>query len=193
MDNQELYRRCMANDEQAWEIVYNYVLRIAHWPHWDLRESPRDMAQSIVLFLIEKGIHEVRQPEAFRGFIRMVSQRKILDSFKKKRINTTEYNTDKSYADEISMDYHFCRAESGSSEKISPDLIRIISRALKDLPENCQRVLPRYFQYKLGIIESFKELAGILECPAGTVSAQITRCMRRLVKTPDLVAYYLEE
>jgi RNA polymerase sigma factor (sigma-70 family) len=192
MDNEELYRRCVANDEAAWETVYNYVLAIARLPRWRLRESPRDMAQSIVLFLIEKGIGEVRQPAAFRGFIRMVAHRKILDSFKKKQPATTQYHADIDYMNINIHDAGQHHPADGPGEDISPDLVGIITAALDDLPAYCRQVIPQYFKYKLGFIASFRELSEILASPPGTVSAQITRCLRRLARTPDLITYYRE-
>jgi DNA-directed RNA polymerase specialized sigma24 family protein len=77
-------------------------------------------------------------------------------------------------------------------QKINEDFINLVSKLLNNLPEFCRQVVPQYFKYKLGIIETFNELAKIVGSPSGTVSAQLTRCLRRLAEAPELIEYYKE-
>ncbi len=194
MDAEDLYKRCLHMDDEAWGYVYAYVLHISRWPRWGLRESPEDMAQSIVLFLIERGIHEVRQPEAFLSFVKIVAKRKILDSFKKKKIAVKEFNPEMDPTHKKASGTNPSPIDPANpDDAISPEFIKIVTRALAHLPEYCRQVVPFYFKYKLGIIETFNELAETLGSPPGTVSAQITRCLRKLAEDPDLKDYHRED
>lgn len=192
MDSEQLYFKCRQYDEEAWEYVYNYVLIIARWPRWNLHDSPEDMAQSILEFLLEKGMHKAQKPASFKAFIKQVAVRKILDSFKKKKMATSEYFPEMEYNDKIPPEMDANAYGHLADQTISKDFIYMVSKILTQLPEYCSHVIPQYFKYKLGIIETFKELAEVVGSPTGTVSAQLTRCLRRLAQSPELIAYYKE-
>lgn len=85
---QDLYQMCLRGDEAAWAYLYNYVLSIARSPRFRLRETPEDIAQSIVCHLLEKGIDRLKDSRAFRAYVRRVSVNLILDSFKRKVVYT---------------------------------------------------------------------------------------------------------
>jgi RNA polymerase sigma factor (sigma-70 family) len=189
-DNEELFHMCLSGDESAWKFVYNYVLSIAHWPRWNLRESPEDLAQAIVLFLLEKGLHQVREPKAFRGFIKRVAVTKILDSFKKKEPEGKSLDTMDNPDDGSSPTKDLPSQNPGPEDHaFSVDFFRSVSQALLSLPEYCRGVLPHYFRYRLGLIGNYEELAAGLGKPMGTVSAQVRRCLDKLTATQEMMEY----
>ncbi|MEW5914728.1 MAG: RNA polymerase sigma factor [Thermodesulfobacteriota bacterium] len=186
ISNQELYEMCAAGDESAWEYVYNYVLSVARWPRWGPRESPEDLAQAIVLHLLEKGMRQVRQPAAFRGYIRRVAVNKILDSFKKRipdgpRLDAPQGEDDDSPVLELASPN-----PDPEAQVMDRDLLAKVGAALLSLPDYCRRVLPQYFRLRLGIIASYQELSKILGSPVGTISAQVRRCLDYVLRQPGL-------
>jgi len=71
---------CLRGEEEAWAYVYNMVLGICRWPRWNLRDSAEDLAQAIVLFLLEKGLKECREKPSFRAFVRKVAFIRYINS-----------------------------------------------------------------------------------------------------------------
>lgn len=182
--NEDLYAMCQRGDQGAWGHVYGYVLAIARRPQWNLREAPEDMAQSIVLFLLEEGIHKAKEPAAFRGFVKRVAVNKILDSFKKPNPGMESIHPSSLEGE---------RHVDPPSEELGPEetaicrnLMRTISRLLDDLPDYCRKAVPGYFRFRLGMVESYQELSELLGASVGTISAQVKRCMDMLAKCPEL-------
>ncbi|MFO8031460.1 MAG: sigma-70 family RNA polymerase sigma factor [Desulfohalobiaceae bacterium] len=191
ISQKELFELCSQGDERAWEWVYNYVLSISRWPRWNIRFRSEDMAQSIVLFLLEEGLQKVERPESFKFFIKKVAVSKILDSYKSKE---NKYESD-GFEDVYSMiDYsrsHTAQSASVSEETvINKDFIRIVNQELMNLPPYCQKVLPQYFYMKIGLIENYKELAEKIGDSIGVVSSRVSRCLKKLVNSESIKKYF---
>ena len=179
LPNDDLYQMCLRGEESAWAYVYNYVLCIARSPRWGLRDTPEDMAQSIVCHLLNQGIDNVRKHTAFRSFVKRVSINFILDSFKKKQIplqvgNQTDSDRSEQLPDPPSNN-------PGPEEMVlSNELARIIGKAIGMLSQKCQVVLNAYVDYKFGYFQSYKALAEHFGKSIGTLSSQVKRCLDQL-------------
>lgn len=189
IEDKTLYERCLAGDEEAWGYVYQYVSRICGYPRWNLGSEAEDAAQSIVKYLIEKGIQKVRQPNRFRSFIKITAINRIKDSYKRK-----EYKYEVCMEDEI-MEIRESETQAPprnpgpESAVLQKDLIAAINRELLNLPDFCQKVMPAYFRYKLGLIESYEELSAKLDLPSGTISSYVYRCLKKLRSSKELSAF----
>jgi DNA-directed RNA polymerase specialized sigma24 family protein len=51
---------------------------------------------------------------------------------------------------------------------------------MDDLPGYCKSVLGAYMEYRLGLLESYREIARRVGRPLNTVSVQIKRCLEQL-------------
>ncbi|MFH2093546.1 MAG: sigma-70 family RNA polymerase sigma factor [Pseudomonadota bacterium] len=179
LPNEDLYQLCLRGDDTAWRYLYNYVLKITRSKQWQLRVDPEDMAQGIICHLLSGAINKLKDHGAFRAFVRTVSRNKILDSFKKKQIPVTSYNSDNAPVEQIFFD--------PSSEHSSPEHVLIgncaadrITNTLKALSDKCQTVLDAYIDYQLGLVENYQVLAKKLGEPVGTISSRINRCLKTL-------------
>jgi len=185
--SEDLYGMCLAGEESAWKYVYNYVLSIARWPRWSLRESPEDLAQRIVLFLLETGLAQAREPKAFRGFVRRVAVNKILDHLKSPRPVCVPIGQPDGQDTGPGCPVDPPSDGPALEDHVSMvDLTGAISRALLGLPKYCRRVVPQYFRYRLGLYESYTELARSLGSSVGTVSGQVRRCLNLLAQSREL-------
>lgn len=166
---------CLRGDEAAWAYLYNYVLSIARSPRFRLRETPEDMAQSIVCHLLEKGIDRLKDSRAFRAYVRRVSVNLILDSFKRKMLYTQSLD---GTPDEQKAPLEPVSHNPGPEDvALGVDFARILQAEMARLPDNCQAVLNHYIDYKMGQYESYKALAAKIGKSIGTLSSQVKRCM----------------
>lgn len=188
--DEELYEMCLSGDESAWEYLYNHVLQITWWPKWNLRDSQEDLAQSITLFLMDKGIHKVAVKASFRNFVTKVAINKIKDSFKSPIIMRKSIEDPITTQDGESLTAQYTLNDPSPEDvAMDKDLQSLIEKVLKRMPDHCSSVLREYFRYKLGYIEDYNELSTILNRPIGTISAQIKRCLNTFSKQKEIREY----
>jgi RNA polymerase sigma factor (sigma-70 family) len=186
ISDEDLYQMCIQGDEDAWQYTYNYILIICRWSKWNLRDEPEDLAQRIILHLLEKAMKKVKQKKQFRSFVKTTAINKIKDSFKEKKPDFSideikrdncgdeyiqEYPDQKKLHDKILMDFEFAG---------------IIDSAIKNLSPACQRIVSEYINYKLGIYKSYNELSKILKMPIPTISSSVRRCLDRLLEFKEI-------
>jgi RNA polymerase sigma factor (sigma-70 family) len=185
VSNPDLYQMCFRGDESAWGYLYNYVLKITRSPRFRLRETPEDMAQSIICHLLDKGIDRLKDHRAFRAYVRRVSVNLIIDSFKKKILNTL--SLDAQDTDEKATPIEPVSGKPGPEDvALGTGLVEILQKELKNLPEKCRGVLDLYIDYKMGQYKSYKALAEKVGKTIGTLSSQVKRCLDMLRKAEPL-------
>jgi len=190
ISNKDLYQMCLRGEESAWEYVYNYVLMISRSPRWRLRDTPEDMAQSIVCHLLKKGIDQVRDQNAFRSFIKTVAVNFILDSFKKNYVKAG--SLDSSDYNEGRSDFDVKSGNPGPEDlALEKELNRVLHQAIYSLSKKCQPILEAYIEYKKGRYKSYKVLAEKFGKTIGTLSSQIKRCLD-LLRLNDEIRLWLE-
>jgi len=186
VSDSDLFEMCLRGEEEAWAYVYNLVLGICRWPRWNLRDSAEDLAQAIVLFLLEKGLKECREKPSFRAFVRKVAVNKILDSFK-----TPSRLWKRKWASATSPQADITD-RLPSTDPLPEDVLmkkaafEIVQRVFEKIPRMCREVLTEYFRYKMGFYESYNELSKVLHRPIGTISAQVRRCLDQFSSHKDI-------
>ena len=187
LSSEDLYEMCLRGDESAWWYVYCYVLAIAKSPRWRLSDTPNDMAQSIVCHLLDRGLESVRQPEAFRSFVRRVAVNFLLDCVKgRKPVFETidDTNGEKWRHRKLST-------EDPSPEELllSDALAQAFRNALQRISGKCREVLEAYLEYKAGKHENYRAFAHALGKTIGTLSSQIKRCLDELREAKEIRAW----
>ena len=167
---------CLRGDESAWGYLYNYVLAIIRSPRFRLRESPEDMAQSIICHLLDKGIDRVKDSRAFRAYVRRVAVNLVLDSFKKKALNTLSLDVQ---ADDDNVAPLDPPSSNPGPEDVAMGVgfVQTLHDEMEKLPEKCQVVLNHYIDYKMGRYDSYSALAAQIGKSIGTLSSQVKRCL----------------
>jgi RNA polymerase sigma factor (sigma-70 family) len=184
ISNPDLYQMCLRGDDSAWGYVYRYVLTIARSPRFRLRETPEDMAQSIVCHLLDKGIDRLKDGNAFRAYVRQVAVNQILDSFKKKSVNPV--SLDHAPGEGRVAPDPASPAPGPEEVTIGTSLVRALQTEMGNLPEKCRVVLNHYIDYKMGRYASYKILAAKIGKSIGTLSSQVKRCLDILRKAEPI-------
>ena len=188
ISNSDLHQMCLRGDESAWTYIYNYSLCIARNPRWRLRDSPEDTAQGIVCHLLGKGIDQVKDPNAFRGFVGTLARNFILDSFKKRELPCKSLNGGLHEDDDR---VHDPKSHAPGPEELAFEnsLLQIIDDGLATLSEQCRNALNGYIDYKMGLYESYGALAQKFQVEVGTLSSKITRCLKQLKQVKTIKAW----
>lgn len=189
LSNEDLYNQCMRGDEQAWQYVYNYILLLCRKNHWDRSEAPEDTAQSVISHLLTKGIDQVREIAAFRGFIRMVTLNFIKDQARKKKLATISIHRDE--RDDNPGIEPISRAPGPEQQLMSEGLLASFSEAVEQMTDTCRSILGGYIQFKLGVYEDYQSLAQAFELTVSTYSSRVKRCLDQL-RQHDEIGNWLE-
>ena len=180
VSDRELFLRCCQGDEEAWGYLYGYVLSVARWPQWGLGGSAEDVAQTVLLQLMEKGLGMVRSADAFRSFVKRSTINRVHDHHRAGEVRFRHRGRPLGAEERPDADPVDSRPDRGptveSKVLAGRDLARW-SPLIEGLPGYCKGVLQAYMEYKLGLLESYREIAERLGRPLNTISVQIKRCL----------------
>jgi RNA polymerase sigma factor (sigma-70 family) len=190
ISNEELYQMCLQGNEGAWRYVFNYVLAVARSPKWRLRDTPEDLAQGIVCRLLER-IDRVREPKAFRGFIRQVAVHFVLDHVRGLRPGLESLDARDPGDDRREVPEPVSENPGPEDLVLGSSLLQTLQRAVERLAPRCRKAVSAYMDYKAGVYASYKALAKALGKSIGTLSAQIKRCLDELRRV-DGIRQWLE-
>jgi RNA polymerase sigma factor (sigma-70 family) len=185
--DEDLYGMCSSGDENAWEYLFNYVLRICEWKKWTLKDQPEEMAQSILFHLIDKAMEKVKYRDKFRNFVKMTAINRIKDSFKDPTLKhrPLEKKIKSSKGEEFVPDYP---DDTPSQDMlfIRFEIVSIVDSAIEKLPSHCRKVVKEYLNFKIGLYESYAELSKVLKLPIPTISSKVSRCLAILIEFKEI-------
>jgi DNA-directed RNA polymerase specialized sigma24 family protein len=77
--DRNLLEMCKRGDDDAWRYLYAFVLAICSWSRYrgSLHAEPEDLAQEIVLHLLDKAMAELKSGDSFRAFVKRVTVNRI--------------------------------------------------------------------------------------------------------------------
>lgn len=180
LSDRELYLRCCQGDEEAWRYLYGYVRSIARWGRWDLGEAAEDLAQAVVLHLMERGLAMVRSADAFRRFVLRTTINRVLDYYRsgevRFRYRPRPHEEERPEAADPVVS-HPDRSQAVESRTAARLDLERWQGLMDRLPAYCRAVLEAYMEYKLGLLASYREIAQRVGRPLNTISVQIKRCL----------------
>ncbi|MFQ5895742.1 MAG: RNA polymerase sigma factor [Nitrospinota bacterium] len=186
MEAKELYRRCREREEAAWGYVYRYALQVARSGAASLEGiGPEDVAQEVVLSLMEGGLDSVQEPAAFKGFIRQATAHRVIDYHRAaRRRSTLPLDPPAEGGDEPSAAPQLASQGPSPEEALMVrDRLVLCKEIIRSLDARCREVLPPYFQLRaLGL--KIREIAQRLNRPEGTLSSLVHRCLMKLRRHP---------
>lgn len=183
VSDRELYFRCCQGDEDAWRYLYGYVLSIARWGKWGLGETAEDIAQTVLVSLMERGLAMVRSADSFRSFVKRATVNRVLDHFRSGDVRFRYRGRPSDEDDSAWAEPLRSHPDSGPTVEDRVAGRRDLSRwrgLFDSLPSYCQSVLNAYMEYRMGLLESYREIARRVGRPLNTVSVQIKRCLEQL-------------
>jgi len=163
----EIYEGCCRGEEGAWDLVLQ--LCVQRGKRAGLGDAARDIAQNIVLDLINGKIDRVENPDGFNAFLRQMTNFAIINHLRNPREkNDPEPVTDETAPDPAPEDWV-------SSRRMQQSVWDILA----DLGPRCRRVLQLSTTgYK------HREIADLLGVPINTVSTWVRRCIQRFQEHP---------
>jgi RNA polymerase sigma factor (sigma-70 family) len=178
-------RRCARGDESAWELVHGFVLAVCRRACRSGPDSAEDLSSAVVLKMVQGGIRSVQSAAAFRSYLRKAALFAVIDSGRSARRREISIDQPRSSRDESTAPVEIPDPASSLEQGVLRRETRaIVRRILDNLSGECRKVLRAYFQYKMGVIEDYKELSRALGRPVGTISVQVGRCLQRFRKDP---------
>lgn len=174
-EDEALVRRCQDNDEAAFDLLFHrhlnrvYALVCQYVGH---PEEARDLTQEVFV-RVYTHLHSFRGESAFTTWLYRVAVN-VCQEERRKQARRRRHAT---FVPIAEVDQAL-RLENGDplEQALTREAQRKVQEAIATLPE-AQRlvVILRYFQ---GL--SCREIAGVLDCPVGTVSSRLHYAMDTL-------------
>jgi RNA polymerase sigma factor (sigma-70 family) len=179
----DLHRRCLKGEEQAWRALYGWCLSKAAKT---LPQEAEAVAQQVCLKLLEGGLERVQNPKAFLGYVSRATTNEIINRLRARKGNLSLDQPLSGNDDETLLLGHTVADESDPPEEQAAARLMLsrMSAALSELPAYCRGVMKEYVRYRMGLVESYKEMAGILGVSVNTLGVQIKRCLDQLRTLP---------
>lgn len=184
IDNQ-LVERARAGDADAFgelyqltsRRIYQYIRQMVPTP-----EDAEDLMQEVYL-RAWGGLKGLHSNEAFWVWLHRIARNAVLDSKKRKRLNT------------VSLESAYTDDEDGESEPIevadwseSPEQVVLseaaqeaVRQAVRSLPENHREVVTMYYLEDMEI----SQIAQVLDVPKNTVLSRLARAREALRRKLD--------
>ena len=165
--DEELVRRCLAHDEEAWEILLDryagYIYAIAARGFGVNPEQAEDVLQETALSLVQH-LEAYRGTGPLRAWIGAIAQNAARQYLRRQK-PSAEVAAELDVAD-ASQEMRLAQAEEAHA----------VHAALERLPPECRDVLTQAFYEE----RRYAEIAAALGIPEGTVASRIARCLARL-------------
>lgn len=179
----DLHRRCLKGDEDAWRSLFGWCLVKAAKT---LPQEAESVAQQVCLKLLEGGLERVQNPKAFLGYVSRATTNEVINRLRARRGNLSLDQPLSGTDDETLLLGHTVADESDLPEEQAAArlLLRRLNGALDELPAYCGGVMRQYVRYRMGLVESYKEMAKLLGVSVNTLGVQIKRCLDQLRALP---------
>lgn len=184
--DEDLYNMCAAGDSDAWQYLYNYILRICLWSSIG---DPENMAGEVTVKLLKGALKKVKQKDRFRNFVKVMTKNRIIEDYRsssRKEMPLSSFMKDDGEGEDCPEIGH---TDADQEEKVfGLEVVAIIDKAIEKLPVACRRIVREYLRYKAGFYEDYEELSEVLNMPVPTISSSVSRCIRILVRYPEIKA-----
>lgn len=183
LDAATLYRLCREGNEEAWQTLQTWCrIRASKM----MPGEADDVSQNVVLKLLEGGLDRLRDPRAFLGYVRRAVDNEIHSRL---RVAGRTLSLDQPLASDGDGELTPGHAMAGGSP--SPEgqagarlaMLQLLE-VFEQLPAYCEGVMKLYLRYRMGLVESYKEMATLLKVSVNTLGVQIKRCLDQLRQLP---------
>jgi RNA polymerase sigma factor (sigma-70 family) len=177
-----LVARAQDGDQHAWDAIVDRYAPLV----WSIcnryrlsRPDIDDVGQTVWLLLVEQ-IGNLRQPAALPGWLATTTQRECFRVLRAAR----RYDSFGS-----PVDSQMSQEEAGTvieQEVIAAELNGALRAAFTELPPRCRTLLSMLISDPP---HSYADISAALRIPVGSIGPQRARCLERLRRSPDLVAF----
>jgi RNA polymerase sigma-70 factor (ECF subfamily) len=164
LSDAELVRRLRGGDEAAWAIFVErysrYVLAIAKRAYGLREQDAEDVFQELFA-RAHAHLGSLRDDDALRPWVAQLTRRLCVDRHRSAGREELGVDVDEAFA-------------ADTMERIDEALA--VQAALAKLGPDCQEIIDRFFCRD----ESYRQIAGALDLPSGTIASRISRCLAQL-------------
>ena len=180
-DISELVRKAKQGDDEAFGMlveqyqdkIYGYVLRMLHDP-----EEAEDVAQEIFIRAYQNLVG-FREAASFKTWLYRIATNLTIDAARtRKRRWSDTFSLDEPVAtDEGELQRQLPTDRPGPVNRAeSSQLQQLVGEAIAQLPSKLRMVITLYDIEGL----SYKEIAGVLGCPVGTIKSRLFNARNQL-------------
>jgi RNA polymerase sigma-70 factor (ECF subfamily) len=170
----ELAQRVLAGNAQAFaEIVKNHQRLVWHmaWRMLQHRQEAEDCSQEVFL-RVHQNLKQYRGESALSTWIGRVAFSVALRMAQKRKLRL---DIPSDFEPELAFE-HISSTENVQSAHAEAEQLQALYAAIEQLPSLPRTVLSMHYRDGLAITE----IAGILDCPEGTVKSHLNRGRNRL-------------
>lgn len=179
-----LYHLCRKGNEEAWRVLFTWCRNRAARM---LPQQAEGVAQQVCLRMLEGAMERVQNPKAFLGYVKRAVSNEVINRL---RASRGELSLDQPLKgredDRLELGHTVASQESAPEERTAARLMLArLGAALDQLPDYCRGVMRIYVRYRMGLVESYKEMAQTLGVSVNTLGVQIKRCLDHLRQMPE--------
>lgn len=182
MTSEELYRRCVDNDEQAWAYTYNYVNRFLKKTAAK-DEEVEDITHDTLYYFLDGGLERIKNPLAFKQLLRLKARGVFIDRYRYRIARRHEplYKNDE-FDRPMGENPGITSVDSRVDEALFIEkALKVLKKTLESIGSECKTLIERYFRARF-MGENVSEIAKELGKPENTVRVNIYRCHQKLTR-----------
>ena len=177
----ELFQMCRQRNEKGWELLYTECLKRARYNGC---QEPEDIAQEVCMKLLDK-IDGLNIPEAnFLAYARRMVSNEIITRYRRTKVRSeVPLETGDDSLSHAERQENVESSLAGALPEVNVmawEALDRLAEVMEDLPPHCRKVVHLTLRYRLGLIESYKDMADMLNISVGGLSGQINKCMKKL-------------
>jgi len=189
LDAAALHELCMAGNDLAWRSLFTWCRNKAAKT---LPAEAEGVAQQVCLKLLEGGLERVRNPKAFLGYVSRAVSNEVVNRLRARKGNLSlDQPTTMGDGEGLELgqrlDGHAAAPDEQAAARL---LLGRLGQCLEELPDYCRGVMALYVRYRMGLVSSYKEMAGELQVSVNTLGVQIKRCLDQLRRLPEFVEQF---
>lgn len=179
-DEQELIRRCLTGDDEAWgtlyERFYNYIFHLVKGKNYRFTlEDTQDITHEVFMDLV-KGLPHFQKKSVLKTYIYTLTLNRVRQHHRRYLTIKRGGQVEKMSLDEIEIDVADPRVASPEEEVVSRDELEKVRSGMNGLPDDLRNVLELRYQNGL----KYREIANHLGIPEGSVGALLQKALLEL-------------
>ncbi len=180
MTEQELIRRCLDGNEEAWSVLYerfyNYIFHLVKGKNYRFTvEDTQDITHEVFMDLV-KGLPNFQRKSVLKTYIYTLTLNRVRQHYRKfltiKRGGTVE----KMSLDDVEIDVADPRIANPEVEVLDNQETELVRDGVQKLPHHLQEVID--LRYSKGF--KYREIARELGIPEGSVGALLQKALIEL-------------
>lgn len=184
-----LHELCMAGNDLAWRNLFTWCRNKAAKM---LPAEAEGVAQQVCLKLLEGGLQRVQNPKAFLGYVSRAVSNEVVNRLRARKGDLSlDQPTAMSDGEGLDLAQRLDgQADAPDEQAMARLMLAKLGQAMDQLPEYCRGVMRLYVHYRMGLVTSYKEMAGLLQVSVNTLGVQIKRCLDQLRRLPEFVELF---